>query len=113
MPASLRNRIATAMVDDPETGRFRARSLLFDGMTIMSGGIGFSGNHENPIPTERATGADCFGVWMLLDSRQVRKMVSSYVGENKLLECASSVSVSVMDGMAKTGARLAFAEGVV
>ena len=31
-------------------------------------------------------GADNFGLWMLLDNRQIRKMVSSYVGENKLFE---------------------------
>ena len=31
-------------------------------------------------------GADGFGLWMLLESRQIRKMISSYVGENKLFE---------------------------
>lgn len=72
--------------------------LLFDGMTIMSGGFGLSGNPESLIPEIRAAGvkgltvisnnagADGFGLWMLLDSRQVRKMISSYVGENKLFE---------------------------
>jgi len=72
--------------------------LLFDGMTIMSGGFGLSGNPESLIPEIRANGvkgltvisnnagADGFGLWMLLESRQVRKMISSYVGENKLFE---------------------------
>jgi 3-oxoacid CoA-transferase subunit A len=72
--------------------------LLFDGMTIMSGGFGLSGNPESLIPEVRASGvkgltvisnnagADGFGLWMLLDSRQVTKMISSYVGENKLFE---------------------------
>lgn len=72
--------------------------LLFDGMTIMSGGFGLSGNPESLIPEIRASGvkdltvisnnagADGFGLWMLLETRQVRKMISSYVGENKLFE---------------------------
>ena len=72
--------------------------VLFDGMTIMSGGFGLSGNPESLIPEVRASGvqrltiisnnagADGFGLWMLLESRQVTKMISSYVGENKLFE---------------------------
>ncbi|WP_343526994.1 CoA transferase subunit A [Sphingomonas sp.] len=72
--------------------------LLFDGMTIMSGGFGLSGNPESLIPEIRASGvkgltvisnnagADGFGLWMLLESRQVARMISSYVGENKLFE---------------------------
>jgi 3-oxoacid CoA-transferase subunit A len=72
--------------------------LLFDGMTIMSGGFGLSGNPESLIPEIRASGvtgltiisnnagADGFGLWVLLESRQVSKMISSYVGENKLFE---------------------------
>jgi 3-oxoacid CoA-transferase subunit A len=72
--------------------------LLFDGMTIMSGGFGLSGNPESLIPEVRASGvrnltvisnnagADGFGLWMLLETRQVKKMISSYVGENKLFE---------------------------
>ena len=70
--------------------------LLRDGMTIMSGGFGLSGNPESLIPEIKASGvrdltvisnnagADGFGLWHLLESRQVRKMVSSYIGENKL-----------------------------
>ena len=70
--------------------------VLFDGMTIMSGGFGLSGNPEHLIPALKASGvrnltvisnncgADGFGLWMLLDNGQIRKMISSYVGENKL-----------------------------
>jgi 3-oxoacid CoA-transferase subunit A len=72
--------------------------LLFDGMTIMSGGFGLSGNPENLIPAIKEAGvrnltiisnncgADGFGLWMLLANGQIRKMISSYVGENKLFE---------------------------
>jgi len=72
--------------------------VVFDGMTIMSGGFGLSGNPESLIPEIRAAGvtgltvisnnagADGFGLWMLLESRQIAKMISSYVGENKLFE---------------------------
>jgi 3-oxoacid CoA-transferase subunit A len=70
--------------------------LLRDGMTIMSGGFGLSGNPESLIPEIKVSGvkdltvisnnagADGFGLWHLLESRQIRKMVSSYIGENKL-----------------------------
>lgn len=72
--------------------------LLRDGMTIMSGGFGLVGNPESLIPEIKASGvkdltvisnnagADGFGLWHLLESRQIRKMISSYIGENKLFE---------------------------
>lgn len=72
--------------------------LLFDGMTIMSGGFGLSGNPESLIPEIRDSGvsaltvisnnagADGFGLWMLLKTRQIRRMIASYVGDNKLFE---------------------------
>jgi 3-oxoacid CoA-transferase subunit A len=72
--------------------------VLFDGMAIMSGGFGLSGNPESLIPAIRDAGtkdltvisnncgADGFGLWMLLANGQIRKMISSYVGENKLFE---------------------------
>ncbi|MCP3731155.1 CoA transferase subunit A [Sphingomonas sp. MG17] len=81
--------------DDPQSALAGA---LFEGMTIMSGGFGLSGNPESLIPEIRKAGvkdltvisnnagADGFGLWMLLESRQIRKMISSYVGENKLFE---------------------------
>lgn len=74
------------------------KGVLFDGMTIMSGGFGLSGNPESLIPEilrsgvkgltviSNNAGADGFGLWTLLQSRQIRKMISSYVGENKLFE---------------------------
>lgn len=64
----------------------------------MSGGFGLSGNPESLIPEIRDSGvkdltvisnnagADGFGLWHLLQSRQIRKMISSYIGENKLFE---------------------------
>ncbi len=72
--------------------------LLFDGMSIMSGGFGLSGNPETLIPAIKDSGvknltiisnncgADGFGLWMLLNNGQIKKMISSYVGENKLFE---------------------------
>ena len=72
--------------------------LLFDGMTIMAGGFGLSGNPDRLIEGVNANGvknitlisnnagADGLGLWVLLNSRQVKKMISSYVGENKLFE---------------------------
>lgn len=70
--------------------------LLFNGMTIMSGGFGLSGNPEKLIKAllkdgvkdltviSNNCGADGFGLWTLLNGGQIRKMISSYVGENKL-----------------------------
>ena len=72
--------------------------LLRNGLTIMSGGFGLSGNPESLIDVVRRSGvidltvisnnagADRFGLWSLLDNRQVKKMISSYVGDNKLFE---------------------------
>ncbi|MDX2276940.1 MAG: CoA transferase subunit A [Hyphomonadaceae bacterium] len=72
--------------------------LLFDGMTLMSGGFGLVGNPESLIPEimesgvkgltviSNNCGADQFGLWLLLNNGQIRKMVSSYIGENKLFE---------------------------
>ena len=71
---------------------------LFDGMTIMAGGFGLCGIPENLIlairdsgvknltVTSNNAGVDGFGLGMLLNSRQVKKMISSYVGENKEFE---------------------------
>lgn len=70
--------------------------VVFDGMTIMSGGFGLCGNPEKLIDALHATGvrdltiisnncgANGFGLWTLLNNGQIRKMISSYVGENKL-----------------------------
>jgi 3-oxoacid CoA-transferase subunit A len=70
--------------------------LLFDGMTIMAGGFGLCGIPENLIAAIRDNGVkdltvisnncgvDGFGLGVLLGNGQIRKMISSYVGENKL-----------------------------
>ena len=72
--------------------------LLFDGMTIMSGGFGLCGIAENLIAALRDSGVkdltvisnnagvDDFGLGLLLQTRQIKKMISSYVGENKEFE---------------------------
>lgn len=69
--------------------------LLFDGMTIVAGGFGLCGIPEKLILATRDSGVrdltvisnnagvDEFGLGLLLQSRQIRKMISSYVGENK------------------------------
>jgi 3-oxoacid CoA-transferase subunit A len=72
--------------------------LLFDGMTIAAGGFGLCGIPETLIGAIRDSGVknltmisnnagvDEFGLGLLLRTRQVRKMISSYVGENKEFE---------------------------
>ncbi|WP_262689542.1 CoA transferase subunit A [Kordiimonas aestuarii] len=72
--------------------------LLFDGMTMMAGGFGLCGIPENLIAAVHKAGAkdltvisnncgvDGFGLGILLDAKQIKKMVSSYVGENKEFE---------------------------
>jgi len=72
--------------------------LLRDGMTIMAGGFGLCGLPEHLLLAIRDSGVrdltfisnnagvDDFGIGLLLQRRQVRKMISSYVGENKLFE---------------------------
>ena len=69
-----------------------------DGMTLLFGGFGLCGIPENCIAALRESGAknltcvsnnagvDDFGLGLLLQTRQIRKMISSYVGENKLFE---------------------------
>jgi 3-oxoacid CoA-transferase subunit A len=71
---------------------------LRDGMTIMAGGFGLCGIPENLIAAIRDSGVkdltfisnnagvDDFGLGLLLQTRQVKKMISSYVGENKTFE---------------------------
>jgi 3-oxoacid CoA-transferase subunit A len=72
--------------------------LLFDGMTIAAGGFGLCGVPETLIEAIRASGVtgvtvisnnagvDEFGLGRLLRTRQIARMVSSYVGENKEFE---------------------------
>src|SRR3954462_2985526 len=71
------------------------QGLLHDGMTIMSGGFGLCGIPSALIEAIRDSGVrnltvisnnagiDGVGLGVLLDTRQIAKMISSYVGENK------------------------------
>lgn len=71
---------------------------ISDNMTLMLGGFGLCGIPENAIMAIRETGAknltcisnnagvDDFGLGLLLQTRQIKKMISSYVGENDLFE---------------------------
>lgn len=71
---------------------------ISDGMTIMVGGFGLCGIPENAISALRESGATeltCisnnagvgdFGLGLLLQTRQIKKMISSYVGENEVFE---------------------------
>jgi 3-oxoacid CoA-transferase subunit A len=71
---------------------------ITDGVTILMGGFGLCGIPENLIAAVRRKGAknltivsnnagvDDFGIGLLLQNRQVKKMISTYVGENKLFE---------------------------
>jgi 3-oxoacid CoA-transferase subunit A len=74
------------------------RAGIRDGMTLMSGGFGLCGLPENLLAAVRDSGAknltfisnnagvDDFGIGILLQTKQVRKMISSYVGENETFE---------------------------
>src|SRR5262245_31083677 len=76
----------------------QAVALIPDGSTILMGGFGLCGIPENLIAALHARGTkdltvisnnagiDDFGIGVLLRSRQVRKMISTYVGENKEFE---------------------------
>jgi len=75
-----------------------AISGITDGMTLMVGGFGLSGIPENCISAlveskikdltciSNNAGVDDFGLGLLLQKRQVKKMISSYVGENAEFE---------------------------
>jgi 3-oxoacid CoA-transferase A subunit len=75
-----------------------AVALVHDGASIMMGGFGLAGIPENLVTAlqRRGTkdltiisnnaGTDDFGIGLLLKARQVRKMIATYVGENKEFE---------------------------
>src|SRR5574342_878637 len=74
------------------------KAQIKDGMTIMVGGFGLCGIPENLIAALRDSGVknltaisnnagvDDFGLGLLLQTRQIKKMVSTYVGENAIFE---------------------------
>ena len=76
----------------------KAAGSLRDGMTVMVGGFGLCGIPEHMIVALRDSGVagltcvsnnagvDDFGLGLLLQTRQIKKMVSSYVGENATFE---------------------------
>ena len=75
-----------------------ARAGVKDGATILAGGFGLCGIPENTIAALKSlgvkdltvvsnnAGVDDFGLGLLLQTRQIKKMVSSYVGENATFE---------------------------
>lgn len=79
--------------DSPESA---LSGMVEDGMTIMAGGFGICGMPTSLIRALRDTGArdltcvsnnagiEGTGLWQLLERRQIKKMMSSYVGDNKL-----------------------------
>ena len=79
-----------------ETSDKALEGLLFDGMVIAAGGFGLCGIPELLIEAIRKAGTknltvasnnagvDDFGLGVLLQTRQVKKMISSYVGENDI-----------------------------
>ncbi|HTZ47214.1 MAG TPA: CoA transferase subunit A [Verrucomicrobiae bacterium] len=81
-------------IDSPDSGI----ANLLDGMIILMGGFGLCGIPERLIDAvwrkgtrgltivSNNAGVDGFGIGLLLQNRQVHKMISSYVGENKLFE---------------------------
>ncbi|WP_116811304.1 CoA transferase subunit A [Steroidobacter cummioxidans] len=80
------------------SARAALEGVVRDGLTVMSGGFGLCGIPENLILALRDSGVkgltvvsnnagvDDFGLGMLLKTRQIKKMISSYVGENKEFE---------------------------
>ena len=85
-------------MDKRVPGADEAIASLRDGATILMGGFGMCGIPENLIAAVRRkgvkdltvvsnnAGVDEFGLGLLLQTRQIKKMISSYVGENKLFE---------------------------
>ncbi|WIF64318.1 CoA transferase subunit A [Enterobacter cloacae] len=84
---------------DKRVGSYaQALEGLADGMTLLAGGFGLCGIPENLIAEVKRRqvqgltvvsnncGVDGFGLGLLLETRQVRKVVASYVGENALFE---------------------------
>ncbi|MAY74788.1 MAG: succinyl-CoA--3-ketoacid-CoA transferase [Phycisphaerae bacterium] len=76
----------------------KEKGVIYDGCTVMVGGFGLCGIPEQLIMALRDTGVkgitcvsnnagvDDWGLGLLLQTRQIRKMISSYVGENAIFE---------------------------
>jgi 3-oxoacid CoA-transferase subunit A len=85
-------------MDKRVAGADAAIARIQDGATILLGGFGLCGIPENLIAALRRkgtkdltlvsnnAGVDDFGIGLLLQSKQVKKMIASYVGENRLFE---------------------------
>jgi 3-oxoacid CoA-transferase subunit A len=85
-------------MDKRITGADAAVAQIEDGATILLGGFGLCGIPENLIAALRRkgtkdltlvsnnAGVDDFGIGLLMKSKQVKKMIASYVGENKTFE---------------------------
>ena len=90
--------ISIMMINKQVKNAEAAIADLNDGQTIMLGGFGLCGIPENCIAAlvkkgvtnltciSNNAGVDDFGLGLLLQKRQIRKMISSYVGENDLFE---------------------------
>jgi 3-oxoacid CoA-transferase subunit A len=91
-------RIENTMIRKVVANAQEAIAGIADGMTVMFGGFGLCGIPEHAIAAIRETGVtnltcisnnagvDGFGLGLLLETRQVKKMISSYVGENDEFE---------------------------
>ncbi|TDT60597.1 3-oxoacid CoA-transferase subunit A [Enterobacter sp. AG5470] len=98
IPAPDRGEMKMAGLDKRVTSYAQALDGLTDGMTLLVGGFGLCGIPENLIAEVRSRnvqeltvvsnncGVDDFGLGLLLESRQIRKVVASYVGENDRFE---------------------------
>src|SRR3974390_2417594 len=85
-------------MDKRVAGPDPALAQVADGMTVLCGGFGLCGIPENLIAAVQRkgtkgltivsnnAGVDDFGLGLLLQNKQVKKMISTYVGENKLFE---------------------------
>jgi 3-oxoacid CoA-transferase subunit A len=81
-----------------DSAKAALEGAVFDNMMVMSGGFGLCGIPENLIAALRDSGVkgltivsnnagvDDFGLGLLLQTRQIKKMISSYVGENETFE---------------------------
>ncbi len=86
------------MINKVISGAAEAVADIQDGATLMLGGFGLCGIPENSISAllekgvknltciSNNAGVDDFGIGLMLKSKQVKKMISSYVGENKEFE---------------------------